>query len=323
MSALAIALAVTVLAAGGPAAVDVRLSPAVAHVGDTVTLEIAVRAFGANTIRIEPLPGSVEEDYVEDETLLGSDLLVRIMAAEEKRDLLGALVARRTYRVVPFTVGGQAIRPVAVKVVMQDGSEINLATPALSLDVLSTVPGAKGVEKIAELKGLLLHEAAERQSWLWLWILLGAVALAAGCAAVIALNKRTPKRLRKLMELTPAQRALQELARLAASGLLEDGKTKEFYIELSEIVRRYIGMRFRQPALEMTTTELSAALEEHLEEFGFSLAELSGLLQTSDMVKFAKLEPPFDTGLELMESAREMVITTRDDLAGRAPGRTA
>ena len=76
MSALAIALAVTVLAAGGPAAVDVRLSPAVAHVGDTVTLEIAVRAFGANTIRIEPLPGSVEEDYVEDETLLGSDLLV-------------------------------------------------------------------------------------------------------------------------------------------------------------------------------------------------------------------------------------------------------
>ena len=323
MSTLLTALLLYALATTGPVAVDVRFSPAEAAVGDPVTFEITVRAFGANTIRIATLPGSVDDDYVEDEKLAASDLLIRLTAEEEKQDLLGAFVARRTYSVVPFTVGDKLFPPVAVKVVMNDGTEINLNTPAVSLGVRSIAQGAEGPQQIADLRGLLLREAVEQQSWLWFWVILGAIALVVGCAAVIALNKRTPRRLRKLMELTPAQRALKELDQLVASRLLEDGKIKEFYTALSEIVRRYLGMRFSLPALEMTTAELTAAIAEPLEQGGFSIPEMPILMRTSDLVKFAKLEPPVDRGIDLLEAAREIVMFTRDDLSGAAPGRAA
>jgi hypothetical protein len=321
MSAFLITMLISALAAG-PAAVDVRISPSEVHVGDRVTVEISVRAFGAAEIRIGEIPSSGDE-IVEDDRLLSGPVLYQLKNAEEKQDLLGALVAHRTYNAIPFTVGGQTIPSVPVKIVMRDGSEIDLVSPPALLTVLSVAPGETGPTAVAALKGLLRYPPRLGQSLPWFWIIIALLLIAAGSAALIALNRRTPTTLRKLMRLSPAERALRELDALAASTLLADGRVKEFYTELSDITRRYLGMRFRLPALEMTTTELNAALREPLRIFDFSLPRLPELLQIADLVKFAKFTPPNSLGGDLIDAAREIVMITRDDLSQRTLGRAA
>jgi hypothetical protein len=322
MSTLVTALLLSAIVAAGPAALEVRISPAEVHVGDHVSLEISARAFGGAEIRIGSLPGA-EDGLVEDERLLSTDILFQQQKSEEKQNLLGMLVARQTYTAIPFSVGEHKIPQVPVKVIMRDGSEIDLITPPVFVTVLSVAPKPVGPDKIAAIKGLLHHQAATERQFPWLWVIAGIMLIAAGATAVIALNRRTPAGVRKLLRLSPAERALQELDHLAGSSLLTDGKVKEFYSELSEILRRYLGLRFRVTALEMTTSELCAALREPLKIFDYSLPKLPALLQTADLVKFAKLEPQAETGMESIDAAREMVMITRDDVVACQQRRAA
>ncbi|MFH1045895.1 MAG: hypothetical protein V1727_02910 [Candidatus Omnitrophota bacterium] len=98
---------------------------------------------------------------------------------------------------------------------------------------------------------------------------------------------------------TPEQIAYDALAALAAKNLPAKGKIKEYYYELSDIVRRYIEDKLEIRAPEMTTEEflfslrfsafLSQAHKDLLKEF----------LTLCDVVKFAKYGP---TLLEVEQS---------------------
>ncbi len=85
-----------------------------------------------------------------------------------------------------------------------------------------------------------------------------------------------------------AERLLQELQ---AKQLWQNGKTKEFYSELSYILRGYLEGQFTMPALESTTDELIATLKKRQFE-DIVVDKMRNLLQTADLVKFAKGEPP-------------------------------
>ena len=318
VAALLIAL-LPLAPAGDTVAVEVQLSSARVSVGDPVELTITARALGANTISIEPLPGSEEPVGEEDASKPQPNLLLRQSGALEGIDLLGARMARRTYRAVPFTVGEHAIPNTSIKVVMPDGSERVLRTPALSLEVVSVSAEEGGPTEVAGLKGLLRREAEAAGTPTWVYLLLALVLFVLGTGAVLALNKRRPRRLRRLVELSPAERALRQLDNLMASGLLPEGKVKEFYSELSEIARRYLGLRFRVLALEMTSNELDDALAGQLDAFGGSRDRLAAVLGTADLVKFARFIPNVEMGPDLIDAARQIVAATRDDLA--APGR--
>ncbi|MFW5759191.1 MAG: hypothetical protein ACOCYO_10960, partial [Bacteroidota bacterium] len=55
--------------------------------------------------------------------------------------------------------------------------------------------------------------------------------------------------------------AISSLENLKAKKLWEQGYIKQYYIELTEIIRQYIEKRFEVEALEMTTPETLAALQ--------------------------------------------------------------
>lgn len=63
---------------------------------------------------------------------------------------------------------------------------------------------------------------------------------------------------------------------------------KLVFVELSEIVRRYLGARFGFDALELTTGELLAALEARATP-GLDARALRAVLELTDLGKFAKL----------------------------------
>lgn len=86
------------------------------------------------------------------------------------------------------------------------------------------------------------------------------------------------------------ERALMALKALEAMRLWQQGRVKEYYSKVSEIVRRFFEDRFGVPALEMTSDEIVQSLKM-VPEAGGVLKEVDRFLLTSDLVKFAKYEP--------------------------------
>jgi len=124
-------------------------------------------------------------------------------------------------------------------------------------------------------------------------LLLGTLAACAVAAAVILVLRRrkTGKPAAPSAAMPPHVIAYRALERLLAMKLISQGRVKEYYIRLSDIVRRYVEGRFGIKAPDRTT-------EEFLAEVGVSglldprsRALIGDFLEQSDMVKFARYGP--------------------------------
>ncbi len=78
--------------------------------------------------------------------------------------------------------------------------------------------------------------------------------------------------------------------------LWQNNKIKEYYYELTEIVRGYIERELKVTALENTTDEVLAMIKDFknvdsIETSKETIKKLKDLLQEADLVKFAKSKP--------------------------------
>jgi hypothetical protein len=98
--------------------------------------------------------------------------------------------------------------------------------------------------------------------------------------------------------------ALRELNRIKKEKLWQQGKTKQFYSEVTEALRRYIEDRFKIPAMEQTSVETleSFRLQPDLLK-NKTYDYLHMILNTADLVKFAKYQTlPDDDNLTLVNA---------------------
>ena len=84
--------------------------------------------------------------------------------------------------------------------------------------------------------------------------------------------------------------ALEELEALRLKKLWQADRVKDYYSELTEIVREYIEAQFGVQAVEMTTDEILYGLK-NVNINAQAMGKLSNTLQTADLVKFAKATP--------------------------------
>lgn len=108
----------------------------------------------------------------------------------------------------------------------------------------------------------------------------------------------------------PFDRAVRELALLKEKDLLGKGKIKQFYIELSDILRRYIEGRYEIAAVEATTYELKRVLR-HPELPSEKTQEILTFLGRADLVKFAKFTPTPEFPENDYEFVRGFIIATK------------
>lgn len=94
----------------------------------------------------------------------------------------------------------------------------------------------------------------------------------------------------------PYELAMQRLGQLDQKHLWQEGKVKQYYVELTDIVRSYIERELKIPALESTTDELIESITD-FKKIGTldlpkqTIKNLQKLLQEADLVKFAKFKP--------------------------------
>lgn len=96
--------------------------------------------------------------------------------------------------------------------------------------------------------------------------------------------------------LPPLEEAMYKLNELDEKLLWQNNKVKEFYSELTDIIRTYIERELNMPALEKTSDEIMQTLQdfndaETIETNKEILAKLQGLFKEADLVKFAKSKP--------------------------------
>lgn len=102
--------------------------------------------------------------------------------------------------------------------------------------------------------------------------------------------------------LPPHILAIMELDRLRSEKIWKQGKNKEYYTELTDVLRKYIEKRFQINALEMTSDEILTLFKKDKTTQSV-FQNLKQILQLSDLVKFAKIIPmESDNELSMMNS---------------------
>ena len=146
------------------------------------------------------------------------------------------------------------------------------------------------------------------------YILLGLGIMALGAVAYILWRRyRRSKGLEPVY--TPPPKPPYELARqrleeLRLKKLWQNGYLKEYYSELTEIVKEYVGGRFGLNALEMTTTELlDCRARWNVDDPSYSAVRR--MLTGSDLVKFAKFKPDPHENERHLEAAFALLEATK------------
>jgi len=103
--------------------------------------------------------------------------------------------------------------------------------------------------------------------------------------------------------------ALNKLNELRDKKIWQQGEIKQYYSELSEIIREYLGRRYKVQTYEKTTDEIFASLE-YLNIKAENKILLHQLLSISDLVKFAKEKPLSAENEQNLENAISFVLRT-------------
>ena len=137
------------------------------------------------------------------------------------------------------------------------------------------------------------------------WILLGLGGLVVLTVLVFLFSRL--RRAAKLRRMTPSERAFAELSDLLGRGLPEKGLFKDFYIELTHVVRRYIERSHGIRAPEQTTEEFLAAAKTHPRFTPEVIARLADFLRSADLVKFAGVGSSSSVAEEAVRTARAYI----------------
>ena len=142
------------------------------------------------------------------------------------------------------------------------------------------------------------------------WCALALFAVVAIVAVVWFLLRYLARRIKE-HRMSPIERAWVELDRLLKKGLPGRGRYKDFYVELTMVVRRYVQRQHGVKAPHLTTEEFFDATR-NAESFPKSaLDELIDFLRKADMVKFAGVKATPDTAEAATSSARAYIV--KDD----------
>jgi hypothetical protein len=156
-------------------------------------------------------------------------------------------------------------------------------------------------------------------SYGWILTIIAAVLLLLIVAFVyfVFIRKKKLPFLQTQKKLPPFDRAIQDLKELQNSKYLIQSQHKEYYTRLTDIVKAYLEEEVHILAKESTTDELLTKINLLQEKGKLNLNQetitnLKRVLQTADLVKFAKNKPSDDNAEYDRETIENVVIKTQE-----------
>ena len=299
-----------------PAGIEVKIQaqPLRATVGDPIQIDLDFAFPRSYRFEFPSLTGQIGEFAVL-ETFPGPDLPPRqpaggTPAAGQKSNEFHhfARIVVAVYRTGEFEFP-------ALPFMIRDaaGKELQVMSPVVKIRIDSVLqeadPKLKDLKKQAEIE--------EPSRWL-LWLVLGGLACALGLLVWWWIMRRRRPTIAPAMqpEMDPLDAAEAELRDLLARGLLEKGLTKQFYVYLSDIVKRALEAGYGIQTVEKTTTEIMGALAGAAEgnaspSDSEDLKRIELLLLACDMVKFARYLPSRAENDEAIKGSLQVLLGCR------------
>lgn len=123
-------------------------------------------------------------------------------------------------------------------------------------------------------------------------------------------NRDKPKYVKPKTPLDFHKEAIDKLKEIDKRKLWQSGQVKEYYLEISEVLRNYIDGRYAFNAMESTTDEIVEELQSLGENKALS-KKLKEVLQQSDLAKFAKFQPLGEENMRMMKISQDFVAHTK------------
>lgn len=202
---------------------------------------------------------------------------------------------------------------------------------ALTLNVVSVNVSADdpiaGFAKVAEPEGAQFFDFVPDWLadfwWVILIVLLSVVAFIWGMRRY----KKEGTVLPKKPEPTPYEVAITGLRKLKEKKLWEQGMEKEYFTDLTDILRVYLDKRFGINAMEMTTREIMDNL--YNSDVKDKRDYMRQILNVADFVKFAKVRPlpadniaAYDNAVKFVEETKPVPVEKQaeSDASASVPG---
>ena len=307
--AVALALCAAASALGAPLAAQSRVSTGVdsthVTVGDRIAMMVTVEH-----------PPSARVTWPDSLDLAPFEVLeVRLQPDEAGSDVVRSTAV---LTLAAFELGELEIPSFDLVVTAADGAEELLSTDRFGIEVASV--GADESGDIRDIRGPMgIPLGALR---LALWVLLPLLLAAALWVVARRLRAKPGDAAQPALLVPPRpahEVALDALAALEASPMLDRGLVKEYHIEASDILRTYVEARFGVQALEMTTLEVLAGLHAAGTDARFSDG-LRAFLYQCDLVKFAKVRPGPDVSRHVLDLGRRIVLDSAPSPQSAATG---
>ncbi len=280
----------------GSAQLISRVDKFIITVGEIITYEMEVSVPEGYDIALPPPGAQLGEFFIRD---------YQFPSPEKKA---GKVEQKFIFKITAYTTGELVIPPVPVMIMKQDKTVARLLAQEIRIQIAPvTSPEELEIKDIKPPSSLPFN---------YLPWLIGAgagvgILILAGAGLFLANRyQRAPAPALEPLP-PPDQLALSELAELEASGLLEKGELDVYYTKLSQILRRYLGLRYQIYALEYTTSEILEALKTRgLTHQAYSL--IRDFLTETDLVKFARYFPEPDARREIINQAKKIIELTRE-----------
>ncbi|UCG35654.1 MAG: hypothetical protein JSW17_02335 [Candidatus Omnitrophota bacterium] len=252
-------------------------------------------------------PQNIEIEFPDfDESLAGFSIkderLLKRSFLGRKRELKRFILY--TYVTGPYIIPAAVIKYKEKNVDQWQGLETN----EVVVQVESVLEGEELAAGIKDIKG-----PVDFPSRLWIFVVI--LILVAVVLSVIVLGQFiNRKRKAKAISFVPAhEAAYAALKALKGKDYLRRGKMKEYYSELSNIIRRYIEERFKIRAPEMTTEEFFLSIKDATFFSKEQVKLLKEFLSHCDMVKFAKHIPAQKEIDESFAAAERFIDQTKEE----------
>lgn len=147
----------------------------------------------------------------------------------------------------------------------------------------------------------------------WGWILLAIILIAGGIVAYLLTTKKVRNVILPAKKpIPPYELAMIQLNALREQHLCENGQEREYYTQLTEILRDYLARRFGINAMEMTSSQIVSTLAAN-EATKLPNRFMKQILEIADFVKFAKVRPLPDDNAKSFNSAIQFIEDTRPE----------
>ncbi|MCP4683914.1 MAG: protein BatD [bacterium] len=280
------------------------------YIGDLVTYKVTITYDSAYSLIPPPLGanlGAFEvKDYAPDEEETLND---------------GRRRTRTSFVLSTYTTGDYVIPPLPVTFLLPDSSHKVLLAEPVPIRVLSMLDqaGSDSLEIVDILPLAQQYEFPPDYSAYYFWggIILAVLAL---ITAILVWVRRKPAEVIEDLR-SPWEIAFEKLAFLNESFLVNDslaadGRHKEYYLEVTEVTRDYLGRIYEVDVLEMTTEQFVEAFED-VDLPNDSFDRLTEFYGHADMVKFARFRPTTERARQDFDLAHDVIDKVRVDYERR------